>query len=186
MFYLIKTLLNKLKLQCCVELWIFIAAEFEWKAQRPESLEQVIDLNSISGTRRNPHLISLFDIELTLTKRRTPRLSTPETQPWQINELRLTDDAFLPKRYTIRLEKGNFLAPADNISESKNEFMSRYALRLVFDKSPYPPRHEWKQPEEGPDGLKMWEWKEFVGEELPRLEKRSKLRLWRSLWRFKT
>ena len=165
---------------------MFIAAEFEWKPQGPESLEQVIDLSSISSTRNKPHLISQLDIELTLTKRRTPSFSTPEAQRWkQINEALLTDDAFLPKTYTIRLEKDNFLAPVDTISQSENEFTPRYALRLAFDKSPYPPRHEWKEPGGAPDGLKMWEWKDFVRQKSPELKTHWKLWAWQtSLWRF--
>jgi len=90
-----------------------------------------------------------------------------------MNELLLTDDAFLPKTYTISLEKGNFLSPHDASIPFENEFTPRFALRLVFDKSPYPPRHEWKEPDGAPDMVKMWEWKEFCGEESAELKSKS-------------
>jgi hypothetical protein len=41
----------------------------------------------------------------------------------------------------------------------------------VFDKLPYPPRKEWREPEGAPDAMKMWEWKEFCARSLPELKK---------------
>jgi hypothetical protein len=81
----------------------------------------------------------------------------------------LTDDAFQPKSYSIRIEKGNFTEPSFVGSESPSR--PRYALRLLFDKSPYPPREEWREPEGGPDSGKFWGHKEFVGRDAPELEK---------------
>lgn len=160
---------------------IWIAAEFEWKPQRAESLDQVVDISSIAAIHTNPHLISQFDIELTLTKRRIPRIRLPETQKWKINESLLTEEAFLPKTYTIRLEKGNFLTPYDSKLPKEDQYTPRFALRLAFDKSPYPPRHEWKEPGGAPDAMKMWEWKDFCGRQSPALKTQgNKLTLWRN------
>ncbi|OBT69628.1 hypothetical protein VE03_00730 [Pseudogymnoascus sp. 23342-1-I1] len=149
------------ELVCRHELNIWIAAEFEWKSQGMESLDQVVDISTIGGTRTDPHRISQFDIELTLMKRRIPRMRGLETQRWRINESLLTDAAFLPKTYTVRLEKGNFLTPYDAMLPEEDQYTPRFALRLAFDKSPYPPRHEWKEPGGAPDAMKMWEWKDF-------------------------
>lgn len=178
MFCVFEILLNKVKLVCRHELNIWIAAEFEWKAQKPESLDQVVNLSSISDTRKDPHHISQFDIELTLAKRRIPRMRRPETQGWRINESLLTDEAFLPKTYTVRLEEGNFLTPYDLMLPEEDQYTPRFALRLAFDKSPYPPRHEWKEPGGAPDAMKMWEWKDFCGRQSPELKTQRVRHAW--------
>jgi hypothetical protein len=49
---------------------------------------------------------------------------------------------------------------------------SRFVLRLIFDKAPYPPRSEWERPEEGPDSGQFWSHIEFVGRRAPELKKR--------------
>jgi hypothetical protein len=117
--------------------------------------------------RNDAHLISQFDIELTLTKRRIPKLGNAEMHNYKINESLLTDDAFLPKTYTVRLEKGEFITPYDAMRTEEIPNTPAFALRLVFDKSPYPPRDEWKEPDGAPDAIKFWEWKEFCGRQLP-------------------
>lgn len=33
--------------------------------------------------------------------------------------------------------------------EEGDQYTPRFAIRLYFDKSPYPPRHEWKEPRGG-------------------------------------
>lgn len=154
-----------MKLVCRYELNVWIAAEFDWKPQSSESLDQVVDISS--DTRKDPHLIGQFDIELTLTKRRIPKLGHAEMHNYRINESLLSDDAFLPKTYTVRLEKGNFLTSFEALRTEEIQYIPRFALRLVFDKSPYPARYEWKEPEGAPDAMKLWEWKDFCGRQLP-------------------
>ncbi|KAI9812546.1 MAG: hypothetical protein M1826_002796 [Phylliscum demangeonii] len=169
------------ELVCRYELIVWIAAEFEWKPQSPESLDQVVDVSGIGPTRKDPpQPISQFDIELTLAKRRIPSMRGPDAQRRRMNESLLTDDAFLPKTYTVRLERGNFLTPYDAMlpPEKEDQYHPRFALRLVFDKSPYPPQHEWKEPGMGPDATKMWEWKEFVGRESADLKMRADRHAW--------
>jgi len=102
---------------------------------------------------------------MTLTKRRIPKLGHAEMHKYCIDESLLTDDAFQPQTYTIRLEKGNFILPHDSLLSNESKYNSRYALRLAFDKSPYPPQPMWTKPGHGPDAMKMWEWKDFVGRE---------------------
>lgn len=179
MFCVFEIWLNNVKLVCAIELNVWIAAEFEWKAQKPESLDQVVNLSSISDLRKDPHHISQFDIELTLAKRRIPRMRAPEMQDRKINESLLTDDAFLPKTYTVRLEEGNFLTTfAQTLPKKQLVYTPRFALRLAFDKSPYPPRHEWKEPGIAEDAVKMWEFKDFYGRTSPELKKQWDRHAW--------
>ncbi|TFL04960.1 hypothetical protein BDV98DRAFT_601408 [Pterulicium gracile] len=86
---------------------------------------------------------------------------------YTINEALLTDDAFLPKSYIVSLEKGRFITAFDQLGEPRRlEYTPEYALRLTFDRSPYPPREEWRRPEGAPDAMKFWEWREFCGGKL--------------------
>jgi hypothetical protein len=86
----------------------------------------------------------------------------------------LEDNAFQPKVYSIRIERGNFMIPCFAGSEDRHKPNNRYALRLQFDRSPYPPRKDWKNPEYGPDGCEFWGRKEFVGRSTPGLENKRR------------
>lgn len=64
----------------------------------------------------------------------------------------LTSEAFRPKRYTLRLEKGRFTEPSHNFEKKPFPLFqadpyrfapSRYAYRITFDKSPFPPLGGW-------------------------------------------
>lgn len=85
-----------------------------------------------------------------------------------LNECSLSDDAFRPKSFTIRIEKGDFTEPI--WVGSKDSYRPRYEIRLLFDKSPYPPRAEWKKPEGGPDSNNFWDNIEFVGRRAEELD----------------
>lgn len=150
---------------------VWIAAEFEWKPQDTALVDQVVEIKKTPS--KGPCCIGQIEIEMTLTKRRTPRFCQGAGARYSgINESCLTDDAFLPKKYNITLETGSFLAPWDINGQWEAEY-PRYALRLRFDKSPYPPLPEWKRPDLGPDANKFWEWKEFVGRESAELKKQA-------------
>ncbi|PYH94040.1 hypothetical protein BO71DRAFT_399208 [Aspergillus ellipticus CBS 707.79] len=148
-------------LTCRQELNIWIAAEFDWKLQSPECLEQTVNLDTKS---QKPQVLSEFDIELTLTQR---RISGCETKNYRINEALLTESAFEPKTYRVRLEKGKFLTQFDSMYAVSTRDSMRFALRLVFDKSPYPLREQWKEPDGAPDALRFWDWTEFCAREVP-------------------
>ena len=60
------------KLRTGVEIYVFIAAEFDWELKSPGSVDNVIDL-SVNNSRKCT-LISQFNIELTLTIRVHPLL----------------------------------------------------------------------------------------------------------------
>jgi len=145
---------------------VWIAADLSWKAKDPNALQQVI-----TSTNYSP-FISQFTLEITLQKRRISSLQDARWDKSELNEKLLTDAAFLPKTYTLRLEQGRFRTPYELLNDGKNtpDWAPWFAFRLVFDVSPYPPRHEWKWADEKPvpDVYKFWEWKEFCNRELPK------------------
>ncbi|KAF3066461.1 hypothetical protein GL218_09007 [Daldinia childiae] len=164
------------KLWCRCNFNVWIAAEFEWRSVEPPrdpSRSTEVPSQVASGAPgKGPQPLGQLNLEITLTKR------LPETvkhsilsKSTMVNEKSLTDEAFYPKLYTVRIEKGNFVEPCYIGYPSSDK--PRFALRLLFDKSPYPPRSGWKRPEEGPDGGQFWDHVEFVGRISPELVKKG-------------
>ncbi|KAI5928092.1 hypothetical protein F4810DRAFT_646899 [Camillea tinctor] len=123
------------ELICRVEFNLYVAAEFDWQPQPGSpALDRTINLAADQA------LLAEYNLELTLTKRRIPSLGSTSTEGALINESHLTDAAFVPKNYTVRLEKGRFPV-SRNVSVWANWW---YGLRIVFDKSPFPSIEEWK------------------------------------------
>ncbi|KAE8143868.1 hypothetical protein BDV38DRAFT_232145 [Aspergillus pseudotamarii] len=147
---------------CRIELVVWIAAEFDWKLKNPECLSQSIDLPT--NPPKRPSRLTQFNIEITLTKRRIAALGDAVNRRI-INEQLLTDAAFLPKEYTITLETGQFLCASDVGGRFGDS--PRFGTRLSFDKSPYPPRQEWRETDGGVDANEFWEWREFCSRRLP-------------------
>ncbi|TFL04953.1 hypothetical protein BDV98DRAFT_601401 [Pterulicium gracile] len=153
------------KLICRIELNVWIAAIFTWSTTTPEIAPGTTPHDQPS-TGGSSHL-SQLPITITLTKDRIPTLGSADMSNYTINEALLTDDAFLPKSYIVSLEKGRFITAFDQLGEPRRlEYTPEYALRLTFDRSPYPPREEWRRPEGAPDAMKFWEWREFCGGKL--------------------
>jgi hypothetical protein len=150
----------------------FIVAELEWKSLSSPQPDQV-ETTGATGPR-SPQLLGQLNLEITLSKKLVKELLTSKSRlPTTMNEMFLSDDAFRPKLFTVRIEKGNFIAPSGiGFKDSPRE---RYALRLLFDKSPYPPREEWKRPEGGPDSNLFWDNVEFAGRPSPELEKKRRI-----------
>ncbi|KAI1506453.1 hypothetical protein F5X99DRAFT_364248 [Biscogniauxia marginata] len=146
------------ELTCRVEFNIYVAAEFDWKPQlNSEPLDSVLDLNT------NQDLLAEYNIELALTRRRIPSLGDSVSEEALINEAHLKDAAFVPKTYTIRLEKGRFPV-SRNVSVWANWW---YGRRIVFDKSPFPPLEEWKGPgKRTVEGNKFYDRVDFYDQEL--------------------
>jgi hypothetical protein len=151
---------------CC-----FIALELEWKSLSSPQPGQVVETASATR-RRSPQLLGQLNLEITLTKRLVQDLDPSiMRQNTIMNEHSLSDDAFRAKSFTVRIEKGNFTEPS--WVGFKGSYRPRYALRLLFDKSPYPPREEWKKPEGGPESNHFWDHVEFVGRRSPELDKKG-------------
>ncbi|KAI0157856.1 hypothetical protein GGR52DRAFT_564390 [Hypoxylon sp. FL1284] len=159
--------------RCNFNYWI--TAEFEWKSieSLPESTKTAV-MTSDGGQNGHPQLLGQLHLQITLLKRLPSRVqgSVLKTST-MINEHSLTDDAFRPKLFIIRIEKGNFIEP-NSIGCFPAYGKSRFAMRLLFDTSPYPPRSEWRAPEKGPDDGQFWTHVEFVGRSFSELAKQGR------------
>lgn len=152
------------------ELSIFIAAEFTWKPKDPIALSQA--LNITRNPSRKGTTLCKFEAEITLTTRVHPLLKETRDSYNSLNEQALTEAAFNPKTYMLTLEHGIFEDPSDEWLQSKPAHYRppRYDFRLSFDKSPFPPRAEWKEAAMAPaEAMRFWDMREFalgnVGEE---------------------
>ncbi|KAI3011142.1 hypothetical protein CBS147346_1343 [Aspergillus niger] len=146
----------------------WIAAETEWKSLGPEPLDHISVSDSDTTSQTEAQVLAHFNLEITLTKRAiTTRGSTDD---YILNEENLIDAAFLPKRYSVRLEKGSFKTAFERAAGPVRPWRQSYAYQLVFDKSPYPPLNEWKDPEEAPEPpfLPFEGWNEFCSRALPK------------------
>ncbi|PYH49896.1 uncharacterized protein BP01DRAFT_8864 [Aspergillus saccharolyticus JOP 1030-1] len=84
-----------------------------------------------------------------------------------INEALLTEKAFEPKAFTLRLERGSFLTQHDRTGDIYGDDHLEMGLRLTFDRSPYPQPDEWREMTSSLQAHKMWEWNEFCCLQLP-------------------
>ncbi|KAI0378645.1 hypothetical protein F5Y04DRAFT_261265 [Hypomontagnella monticulosa] len=159
--------------RCNFNYWI--AAELQWESielPRHQSRSLATPSETKIAPTKKSQILGRLRLKLTLTKRLPQHAaSSILSQSTLVNEFSLTDDAFLPKSYTIKIEKGNFIEPC--CIGYPNSDRPRFSLRLLFDKSPYPPRSEWKKPEGGPDGGQFWDHVEFVSRSSFDLEKRE-------------
>ncbi|OJJ07913.1 hypothetical protein ASPVEDRAFT_89146 [Aspergillus versicolor CBS 583.65] len=146
------------------ELCLFIAAHFNWEAQQPDFSNNEIDVASSWLQTWQPHNIGQIDIKMTLTTRRI-QLGEMDMQRFQINEDRLTEEAFLPQKLSLRLEKGRFMTVNDAQFVSELPYYQTFHYRLSCDPSPFPVQDMWKSPGGAPEQLRFWEWKQFHSHE---------------------
>ncbi|OKL62276.1 hypothetical protein UA08_02863 [Talaromyces atroroseus] len=161
------------ELWCRCELVVWIAADFTWKSIKQPPLDPTVIESSLKTAKASPALLGQLNLEITLVKR-LPEWTRTSTlaRNTLVNEHSLTDAAFEPKLYTVRFERGNFMVPWFlEGPKSQYHLSPRFELRLLFDKSPYPPRSEWKKPDGGPDSGQFWEHKEFVGRKSSELKR---------------
>ena len=109
---------------------------FKWKTLNLNALEQTICIRR----NRNPQNIAYLSLEITLTER------LPDREIWgkaldvfKKEKYPFTEDAYRPQTYTVRLESGRFALPfmVEHYHQTRFPDSPEYALRLVFDKSPY-------------------------------------------------
>ncbi|KAI1502510.1 hypothetical protein F5X99DRAFT_378924 [Biscogniauxia marginata] len=138
---------------CARELSVFIDSEFEWKLQQGSaSLSRAMDASQDSSAE--------LHIELTITKRpSTSRIERLGADAYKFDDDFFSDEVFLPKSYTVRLEKGR-------ISVNSSGYTWWYGLRLVFDKSPYPPPELWNKRRGAAEGNLFHERIDFYAEAL--------------------
>ncbi|KAG9197689.1 hypothetical protein G6514_001158 [Epicoccum nigrum] len=96
----------------------------------------------------------------------------------------LHSPAFLPKTFTITISRGRYIEPWQHFIKKPYPLFQgeadrfpprRYASKLTFDVSPYPPRGEWAEGfaaglEQSLDFHRHWEKKEFVRDGIERGE----------------
>lgn len=97
-------------------------------------LDQVVDFDK--------DFEATFDIEMTLTKRVMPEAR--EYAQEGFNEVHITDAAFRARTYQVQLAKKIFAMADLSMFELRSvtpppDENSCFGMRIVFDKSPYPP-----------------------------------------------
>ncbi|KAK8108245.1 uncharacterized protein PG998_010258 [Apiospora kogelbergensis] len=154
-------------LRAGAELSVFIAVEIEWKLKTSGALDASVDLGHKAKDSSVAQQLSVFDVEITLTRRVHPLLKDHFQDGDLVNEKALTEAAFLPKTFHARLERGRFAEPALSLTKEQPFRGPKYQFRLAFDKSPFPPRKEWM--EEGrfaAEQCRFWDCREFVAGEV--------------------
>ncbi|KAH6681491.1 hypothetical protein B0J14DRAFT_576510 [Halenospora varia] len=163
------------ELKCASDNSYFMGAKFEWKAKDPNTRCWQATSTDLS------QLQCQFAIEITLQKQDNEgTCESVQTDPAyaflpHLQTSRLTDDAFLPKTYTLRLEKGRFTTQCDRLYGGKTWYGAKklhpwatwFSFKLIFDPSPYPPRKQWKDTKTSsvPGDTHFWEWNEFYSVE---------------------
>jgi hypothetical protein len=120
-----------------------------------------------------PKASKIFEatIEITLTKRRMPNLYGIDNAPWHVNEDVLLDSAFDTKQYKIVVENGQFYPKG---GPQGGPIAQLFALRVIFDKSPYPPKEEWRPEQMNMvESVRQFEMTEFYARELDDQESRA-------------
>ena len=120
---------------------MFIAAECDWQILSAQMATQTDD----AVQRRGSNQVNEFEIVITVSKRQPAEkfgYQDSRSTTLEINEYSFNDDAFARKTYKVKLEEGNFVPDFDSWTPKSGIQPQRYSLRLTFDKSPYPLRHE--------------------------------------------
>lgn len=156
-------MLSNLKLILRQEMIPWIGVQTEWKSLGEKPLDQIIFGGDNSDDVR---ILAQFGLEITLTKRAIT--TRGPTTHLSINDDHLSDDAFILKKFHVRLEKGDFTPALETKTGHFPPWDVRFTYRLVFDKSPFPPNEEWKNPEDSPqmEAFPFSEWKEFCNRRL--------------------
>ncbi|KAI9662759.1 MAG: hypothetical protein M1829_006154 [Trizodia sp. TS-e1964] len=156
-----------------IEMNYFITLEFAWRIMPSSSPPPPADLPPRPASRFSwtptPELLGQLNLEITL-RRKLPRTFPDSMRQYTQRQTQdmLRDEAFVPKSFCVRVERGNFLLPS--VVGIDSSWNSRYALRLLFDRPPVPPREEWRNPQPGPEGYSFWETSQFVARALPEQE----------------
>ncbi|KAK7698394.1 hypothetical protein SLS64_012642 [Diaporthe eres] len=105
---------------------------------------------------------------MTLTKRVMPEAS--EYAQEGFNEVHITYAAFRARTYQVQLAKKTFAMADLTMFELRSatpppDENSCFGIRIVFDKSPYPPVEEWRQDTGtmwiGAQSYNFWEFRDF-------------------------
>jgi hypothetical protein len=149
----------------CGGFCIWICAEFKWKSTIIAPLD--LAARPANADDETPRLIAQLHLEITLTGEVPPGDKKDFVKQPTINKDHLTDDAFRPKSFSVRIETGYFATPTHLSHPSATWVRDKvWTKRLVFDNSPFPPASEWKEDAYwgtcDPEGGNCWDDKEFV------------------------
>ncbi|KAG5653798.1 hypothetical protein H0H81_010468 [Sphagnurus paluster] len=102
---------------------------------------------------------------MTITPRLMPCRYGHDLSGYRLNDGVLLEDAFRPRRFTIRVDSGRFLPQKDAQHASRDS--PRYGLRMVFDASPYPVPELWRPEQHSMvDSMGQFEITEFCAVQL--------------------
>jgi hypothetical protein len=156
-----------------------ILSKFEWEIIEDSKLNNT-PVPNFFGFLNRPQLLGEVKLQITLSKR-PPSIvmGMPPFMTTITNEGSLSDEAFQPKSFTVRIERGNFKCPSEigkpEITSPKEHLdmfniHPRSDLRILFDPSPYPPKNEWWRPR----SAICPPYTEFIGQSVPRLEDKGR------------
>ncbi|KAJ5833223.1 hypothetical protein N7474_001534 [Penicillium riverlandense] len=119
-----------------------LGACFDWKALNPT----VLDEQPTITQGATPKTLAHISLEITLTDRRCPCPKGWNFDEKTLERIRMSrssfkESAFQPRTFTVRIESGTFAKPfmEDHGGvKSFGDFAHKYALRLVFDRCPWP------------------------------------------------
>lgn len=140
----------------------YLGADIQWTCSDPESLSKVIDVPKNRGLQH----LAQFNINMTIERHPVPIFYSAGPHKFH-PERALAEAAFQPKSFTVRLEKGVFPTPICAKNPKDDIHARKYALRLVFDSSSYPPPEEWTdESNHSASSARVWEWTTFVSRDL--------------------
>lgn len=119
-----------------------LAASFDWRALNPTVLD---DRVTITGGRTAKTLAHV-SLEISLTERRCPcppgwNFDENTLERIRASRSKFKETAFQPRTFSVRLESGRFAKPFMEDHGGVQSFGDQahsYALRLVFDRCPWP------------------------------------------------
>lgn len=117
----------------------WIGAETEWECPEPAPLHQ-------PAPDAGADAAADLRLDMTLT-RRVIKTRGP-ADDIELNDFYLRDEAFVPKKFSARLERGCFDTAMEEKLGAVPRWAPKYKYRFVFDKSPYPQAQEWKEVDE--------------------------------------
>jgi hypothetical protein len=132
----------------------YLSGTFEWK-----NLKSSISYDSSATTGATT--LARLDLEMTLL---VDKPGVTALAGHKGNKFWLNDVAFEPKQFSVTIEEGAFWHPSlrAHLDQKHLFYTKQCPLQLTFDRSPYPPREEWRNPHTmGLESHKYWERNQF-------------------------
>jgi hypothetical protein len=145
--------------------FIAVCAKFKWKSTMIAPLKLTTPPKDVDD--ETPRLITELHLEMGLTGEVPPKDKQKFVKNPTINKNHLTDEAFRPKFFNVRVEDGYFALPGEvDYPSSRLAHQKDWTKRLVFDNTPFPLESEWQEDAHcfvhNPEGRNYWDIKDFV------------------------